>query len=217
MSKAQSAGRTKPKARADYHHGDLRQALIDAALSLAREGGVEGVTVREAARRAGVSPAAPFRHFKDKSELMTAVAEEATGRLASSVRAKVPATHPDDPTGDLLALGAAYLAWTRRHPTHFEIVSKRSVIDFEGAPGLQSENRGVQELLRTVLANAAERRSLQVDDVGEAVLLCRAFVYGLARMQLDGHFPSWGVPEKEAGRTADALLASFISLLVSRK
>ncbi|MFX8856410.1 TetR/AcrR family transcriptional regulator, partial [Acinetobacter baumannii] len=83
--------RDRPKPRADYHHGDLRRALVAAALALAKELGPDGVTVREAARRAGVSPGAPFRHFSDRTALMTAVAEEAMAKLRENVEQEVPA------------------------------------------------------------------------------------------------------------------------------
>ena len=62
--------KTKP-----YHHGDLRAALVDAALSLVKEGGIEALGLRAAARRAGVTHAAPYRHFEDKTDLLAAVAQ----------------------------------------------------------------------------------------------------------------------------------------------
>ena len=79
----------KPRRRAPapkpYHHGDLRRVLIDAALQLVGEGGAEAVSVREAARRAGVSPGAPFRHFPSREALMSAVAEEAQRRFRAEI------------------------------------------------------------------------------------------------------------------------------------
>ena len=79
--------RRRPAAPKPYHHGDLRRVLIDAALKLAEEGGPEAVSVREAARRAGVSPGAPFRHFDSRAALMTAVAEEAQRRFRAEIEA----------------------------------------------------------------------------------------------------------------------------------
>src|SRR5215207_10893901 len=69
--------RRRTPAAKPYHHGDLRRVLIDAALQLVGEGGPDAVRVREAARRAGVSPGAPFRHFPSRAALMNAAAEEA--------------------------------------------------------------------------------------------------------------------------------------------
>src|SRR5260221_12228082 len=79
--------RRSPRAPAPnpYHHGDLRRVLIDAALQLVGEGGADAVSVREAARRAGVSPGAPFRHFSSRDALMNAVADEAQRRFRAEI------------------------------------------------------------------------------------------------------------------------------------
>src|SRR5262245_58006726 len=77
-----------------YHHGDLRRVLVDAAFELVGEAGAGGVSVREAARRAGVSPGAPFRHFESRDALLAAVAEEAQRRFRAEIGkalAKAPA------------------------------------------------------------------------------------------------------------------------------
>src|ERR1700729_3361344 len=114
--------RRRPAAPKPYHHGDLRRVLIDAALKLAEEGGPEAVSVREAARRAGVSPGAPFRHFDSRAALMTAVAEEAQRRFRAEIEAalKEPAR---DPLKRFRAFGLAYLRWAMQNPAHFEIIS----------------------------------------------------------------------------------------------
>src|SRR6266481_2813318 len=133
------AGHLPPK---PYHHGDLRRVLIDAALGLAEEGGAEAVSVREAARRAGVSPGAPFRHFETRDALMTAVAEEAQRRFRAEIQ--------------------------------------------------------------TALAEATAGGLLSRDP------LRRFRKLGLARMNLDGHFPRWGVADNDVERTAEAVLDLFI-------
>jgi 3-phosphoglycerate kinase len=78
---------SRTSAQKPYHHGDLRRVLIDAALQLVSEGGMDAVSVREAARRAGVSPGAPFRHFASRDALMQAVAEEAQRRFRTEIEA----------------------------------------------------------------------------------------------------------------------------------
>jgi len=71
--------------RGKYHHGDLRRALLDAALELVNELGPSGITLREAARRAGVTHAAPYRHFADKGALLAAVAEQGFVQLLAAI------------------------------------------------------------------------------------------------------------------------------------
>src|SRR3954466_10186058 len=113
----------KPRRRASrspapkpYHHGDLRRVLIDAALQLVGEGGPEAGSGREAARRAGVSPGAPFRHFPSRDALMQAVAEEAQRRFRAEIEAALAAAPAGDPLGRLRCLGLPYLRRAVRKP-----------------------------------------------------------------------------------------------------
>src|SRR5678815_5715575 len=82
-------------AKRGYHHGNLRAALIKATLRAIAEDGPEGFTLRDVARRAGVSPAAPYRHFRDKDELLAAVAGECAERLGAAVDAAVAQASAD--------------------------------------------------------------------------------------------------------------------------
>jgi AcrR family transcriptional regulator len=131
-----AARKPRPPAPKPYHHGDLRHALIDAALRLAEEGGPDQISMREAARRAGVSPGAPFRHFETRDALMTAVAVEAQRRFRGEIEralATIPATNP---LGRLRGFGLAYLRWAMRNPAHFEIISTGRYFNHGGEAGL---------------------------------------------------------------------------------
>lgn len=208
----------KPQSRAggkaqrkDYHHGDLRQALITAALALAREVGPDGVSVREAARRAGVSPGAPFRHFPDRTALMTAVAEEAMSRLRTNVENNVPANK--SPMLRMTALGRAYLDWVLENPMHFEIISRRTAINFNGSPKLLADHRAIQARMHDIFLEARTDSILRTGNLRTAEIMSRAFVYGLARMHVDGHFPSWGVEPAEVEEMMQDALDLFVGLL----
>jgi AcrR family transcriptional regulator len=84
-----------PGRPATYHHGDLRRALVDAALALVQERGAEGFTLREAARRVGVSQTAPYRHFETKEALLAAVAEEGFTTLLGILKGLPEAEDPE--------------------------------------------------------------------------------------------------------------------------
>lgn len=99
-----------------YHHGNLRQALLDAAVALIAETGPRGFTLREAARRAGVSHNAPYRHFRDKDDLLAAVATEGFDRLAGAMARAAPRSRPID---RLRRSGLAYVDFAIRWPQHF--------------------------------------------------------------------------------------------------
>lgn len=191
---------TNPR-RATYHHGNLREAMIAATIALVEEVGAEGVTVREAARRAGVSSGAPFRHFPSKTALMTAVAEQAMGRLRTAVTAGLSACATDDPRAQMAAMGRAYLGWVIDNPTHFRVISDRTLIDFDGSEPLQGDNAALQATMTRLVEAAQARGLMRTGDVGATVLALRGLSYGLARMLVDRHLPQWGVPD-DAARTA---------------
>jgi AcrR family transcriptional regulator len=201
----------KPAPSRAYHHGNLRQALLQAALELAQEHGPERVSVREAARRIGVSPGAPFRHFPNRRALMTALAEEAGERLRIEVRKSIGGRQAQ-PLQRLRLLGRGYLQWAMRHPSHFRIISARDQIDLEASPALRASIGEVRALTEATLAEAQAQGQVDVaHDVAALALLSRATVYGLARMQHDGHLGQWGVaPDNEAAAmtaTLDLLIA----------
>lgn len=199
--------KAKKKPSRAYHHGKLREALIEATLQLVEEGGPEAVTVREAARRSGVSSGAPFRHFPNRTVLMTAVAEEATRRLHAAVLAAVEPIADEPPRVQLRAIGRAYLRWASDNPTHFAVVSNRGLIDYENSLSMKRDNEDIQALMGRLLDAAGAPAG--------AKLAARALVYGLARMRIDGHLPQWGVSASgEAVATMDAALDLFLDALL---
>lgn len=107
--------------KAAYHHGDLRAELVDATRKLVEEKGASGFSVAEAARSAAVSTAAPYRHFKDKTALLHAVAEDGMQRLAASFDARIadlPAGSPEA----IVELGCAYVDFAAAEPGVFRLM-----------------------------------------------------------------------------------------------
>src|SRR5215472_2461685 len=98
-----------------YHHGDLRNALVDEGLKLLEQSGDSQFTLRDLARRVGVSPAAPYSHFEDKRALLAAVAaagaDKLTAAMQDAIRGKT------DPTEEFLAIGSAYVQFSLDHPS----------------------------------------------------------------------------------------------------
>ena len=174
------------------------------------EGGAEAVSVREAARRAGVSPGAPFRHFPSRDALMTAVAEEAQRRFRTEIETTLCDAPADDPLMRFRHIGLAYLRWAMRNPTHFEIISSRKLFDHDKDGGVSRDNAELIDLTERTLSEAFARGQLRSSDLKAVQIAGRALVYGFARMNIDGHFPRWGVAEAEAERTAEAVLDLFI-------
>jgi AcrR family transcriptional regulator len=200
----------RPPAPKPYHHGDLRRVLIDAAFELAEEGGPEAVSVREAARRAGVSAGAPFRHFESRGALMTAVAEEAQRRFRAEIETALASTPAGDPLRRFRSFGLAYLRWAMKNPAHFEIISSGRYFDHDAAAALSRDNAELIALTGRLLADASAQGQLRKVDLKQVQIAGRALVYGFARMNIDGHFPRWGVAKGEVEATAEAVLDLFI-------
>src|SRR3954467_13615015 len=201
---------SRASAAKPYHHGDLRRVLIAAALQLVGEGGPPAGSVREAARRAGVSPGAPFRHFPSRDALMQAVAEEAQRRFRAEIEVGLAGAPAGDPLGRFRCLGLAYLRWAMNNPTHFEIISNRRFFDHDKAPGVSQDNAELIDLSESTLAEAFAQGQLRSSDLKRVQIAGRALVYGFARMNIDGHFPRWGIADAEAERTAEAIIDLFI-------
>ena len=206
--------KAKTPRRTSYHHGNLVEVLIAVTVEIIEERGVEHVSVREAAKRAGVSPGAPFQHFSSKTALLTAVAEQAMGRLTQAVAAAQSNADADNPIAVLEAIGRGYLQWALTNPTHFEIINSRTLIDFEASDSLRTQNDAIRQRMFELLTQARGRGQLiEGLDLDYVVLTARALVYGLARMAIDGHFPRWhpSEPPPQAMRQALSLFIGQIT------
>ncbi len=179
-----------------YHHGNLRQALIDTAVTVADESGKDLISVREVARRLGVSSGAPFRHFPNRKSLMTAVAEEATLRLRLRVERDLRDA-PEDPMARLKALGRTFIEWALNHPTQFRLVSARSLFDFNSSASLNVHFDVVRDTTLNLVKQAQEAAQLPPGCAQHLALALRALVYGLSRMQVDGQLPQWRVADAQ--------------------
>lgn len=193
-----------------YHHGNLRQAVIEAAIAIAEESGAESVSVREAARRAGVSSGAPFRHFATRTNLMTAVAEEGMLRLRGAIDARLARLRSKHPLIRLLAIAEAYVNWVVQFPTHYRIVGDRALIDFEGSEILSGGTNGIRAAMSAMFEEARDRGLLRKNDIDRQHFESRALAYGLARMHVDEHLREWGIGKTKAKAAMHAALRGYI-------
>jgi AcrR family transcriptional regulator len=199
-----------------YHHGDLRRALIDAGFQLVEERGVEQLSMREAARRAGVSPGAPFRHFESREALISAVATEAQRRFRAEIDAALRETPPGDALARFRAFGIAYLRWAMRNPAHFEIISSGRLFDYDKSADLVRDNTELIGMIERTLKEAFAQGQLRPAELDHVLIAARALVYGFARMNIDGHFPRWGVTAADTEPVAEAVVDLFIEGIARR-
>lgn len=178
--------------RDTYHHGDLRNALVASAIRLIEAGGPDEFSLREAARDVGVSANAAYRHFDDKSALMTAVAAEGFVRLAARMRQAMDAASAG-PGGEppsvarFQAVGRAYVEFAADHPELFRLMfgarGAECLRDAAGAPDRETPWTLLGASLDALVGDgvlAPERRP-------GAALAAWSVVHGFASLALDGH------------------------------
>ncbi len=139
--------------RRGYHHGNLREALVDAALRLIAEKGPAGFTFAEAARAAGVSPAAPYRHFRDRDALMADVAKRGFDDFTARLKAGWGEGRPQ-PIAGLQRLGTAYLAYAREQPASYAAMFESGLCIGE-YPDLSAASEAAFAILRTACETVA--------------------------------------------------------------
>jgi AcrR family transcriptional regulator len=171
--------RTAPK-KASYHHGALRDALIRSAREILESEGYEALTLRAAARRAGVSQAAPYNHFADKAALLAAIAALGFKEFAAAMRREMSAA--EDPQARLNATGIAYVAFATSNPGLFKLMFGSSVHQTSGDADLDAARTSAYEVLRGAVHSV--RQSISGDAMHDEIegLRSWAFVHGLATM-----------------------------------
>lgn len=196
--------------RSSYHHGNLRRVLIDSAIQLIEIKGIHSVSVREVAKIAKVSPAAPFRHFATRTALLTAIAEEAMDMLVAAINSSLELVADKDPLAQFHSIGVGFLRWAFTNPIHFQVISTRALIDYEGS-SLRKSNDTIRIKMNKLMSDAQRLGLLRQGDSERHLIAARALVYGLGRMYLDGQFPSWELNEKNALEESIAILDQFIA------
>jgi AcrR family transcriptional regulator len=168
-----------------YHHGDLRNALLTAARDLAAEVGVDGFTLREVARRAGVSHTAPYHHFPDKAALVRALAIEAFKILTHDLQEA--ADGAKKPLEQLECIGERYVQFALAHPVEFRFMFRRDLCLSEAQNGedpLETESLNAQAVLEAAVDAASKEGQLE-GNAKNAALTAWSGVHGLATLILD--------------------------------
>jgi AcrR family transcriptional regulator len=181
---ARTPARGRRRARPD-HHGDLRRALVEAALDLVRARGPEGFTLREAARHVGVSQTAPYRHFPTKDALLAAVAEEGFRELHRRLEAIATSAGPD-PLPRLRALGEATFEFYVADGPRFRVMFGPASARKDRYPALAEAWGSVNALLREALVACQRAGEIRDGDPLEIGLATAAMVHGLAALVADG-------------------------------
>jgi AcrR family transcriptional regulator len=205
--KSKSApARRKPKG--SYHHGNLRRALIDAALELIDKEGPTALSLREVARRAGVSSAAPYRHFPSREALLAAVAEEGF-RLLNDETRRATAAH-DNAARRLGETGIAYVLYAAAHPSRYNVMLGPELADRTAHPSLEAAVADATQMLLGAVRDYQEAGWLSSRDPGELLLSAWASVHGLASLITSGHVPVVASDPARVEEIARAVVRSLV-------
>jgi AcrR family transcriptional regulator len=167
-----------------YHHGALRSALLSAAEALLEERGIDRFSLRETARRAGVSPAAPAHHFGDARGLLTAIATEGFQSLGDVLEA---ADVGKDRGERVRSQGLAYVCFALDRPARFSLMWRRAILDVDDPAHVEAGQRAFKILDHAVRGEGAESSGPQ-DPALAPSIAAWSIVHGFALLALDGAF-----------------------------
>ena len=174
-----------------YHHGNLKPALLRAALELIAEVGPAAFTLREVARRAGISHNAPYRHFRDKDELLAAVATEGFERLADALGTPERAIRPRHPAPALRrfqASGLAYVRFAWRSPEHLLVMFDWPLTQ-DRYPELSAASSRAEAVLVGLVEGAQREGSLARGDPHALASIAWSLVHGVAKLAIARRLP----------------------------
>jgi AcrR family transcriptional regulator len=176
----------RPRRRKRYHHGDLPRALLDAALHIVETEGTAALTLRAAARMAGVSQAAPYRHFANKEAILAAVAEEGFGSLMAAM-ARAAAAFPESPLERLRAVGLGYVTFATDHPSHFRVMFGREMADRSASASLRQVATDTLNMVVDVISDCQRAGLVRSEDLAaDLALTAWSSVHGVSALLVDG-------------------------------
>jgi AcrR family transcriptional regulator len=205
--------RAMDQTRVAYHHGDLRNALVASAGRLIEAGGLGAFSLREAAREVGVSANAAYRHFEDKSALVTAVASDGFARLAERMRRAMSSAGGRRGSAPLSiarfkAVGRAYVEFAAAHPELFRVMFGEGGADCRAAESPENDAETPWTLLGRALDALVTDGLLSPERREGAELKAWSVVHGLAALTLDG------LPSSPGSRERAAMLESLLEFAV---
>ena len=196
-------------ARKTYHHGDLRAALISAGMDVLRREGIDAVTLRTVVRKAGVSPAAAYRHFANATDLLAAIAEQGFASLRTAMVAALTDSSLKT-LSPLERIGQGYLQFVESHPDHFRLIFSPRIPAEARTPALAAAGCASFEVL--IQAIEESRKLGHVDSSLPTPLIAAAahsFIHGLAILLLDEHLDPKALGFANSAELARACQAVF--------
>lgn len=169
--------------KSTYHHGNLREVLISSALEILKEGTLQDLSLRDLARKAGVSQTAPYRHFEDKEALIVVLIQEGSAKLQENIA--LASQKVDDPVEQLVNLGVAYYDFSQEHPAHFRLMFGGSLENTEKHEHIFENEKKGYDVLENVITACMKLPNAPDLPPNLIRLTCWSLVHGLASLILN--------------------------------
>jgi len=197
-----------PESRTSYHHGSLRETLMEVCLDLIETEGIGAVSLRRVARDAGVSPRAPYNHFPDRASLLAALSERGFVELARELEAARAGAAGPVPT--LVALVRAYLGFARARPAYFRLMFRPELSESAKGPAGHEAADAVFRIVGEVVESCVSGQVIAESEAEVVTIALWGFGHGLAALWTDGQLAKQAAA---LDRTADALVDQTLALL----
>ncbi len=195
-----------------YHHGDLRNALIRAGQQLLAEEGIAGLDLRKVARAAGVSHAAPYRHFADKQALLAAIAEHGFYQLAAGMDAAIEQA-PASAAGQLEQLARAYVRFALDHPAHMREMFSGLNVERAAYPQLFAAAKQAFQRVVQVIERGQARNEIRPGAPANLSMVAWTQIHGIAMLLIEDQLPSVkGDEQAVAGLIAQCMHTLYAGL-----
>ncbi len=174
-----------------YHHGDLKNALIQAGIEILSEEGTGGLSLRKVARRAGVSHGAPYAHFADKQTLIAAIAADGHQKINERLKV-VMADHTDDPLKQIVRAAWTYVQFGLESPALYKITFSGAIQDEHSHSAFMQVSQDNMQLLKTIVESCRKAGILDsnVMDAEMQVVSLWGMIHGLVSLWIQGQLPS---------------------------
>jgi AcrR family transcriptional regulator len=175
----------------NYHHGDLKNALIEAGIEILSKEGVNGLSLRKVARKAGVSHAAPYAHFADKQSLIAAIALDGHSKVHARIE-EVQVLHPNDPLKQLVHLAWAYMQFGLESPAHYKITFSGLIENEKNYPELVEVTRQSLAALQKIIADCQSAGILSSSEYETEIVAITLWglIHGLVSLVIESQVSS---------------------------
>jgi len=179
-----------------YHHGNLRRVLIDTAVEIISEQGAKDLSLRKIAKRAGVSHAAPYRHFKDKNAILAAVAKEGFDMMLCQTQERIGRSKGNE-LDHFAISGLSYIDFALNYPSYYRVMFGTRIENSYFSDDLKPESIPVFKLLRDIIIASQEKGLLKDGDPHEMAMAAWSIVHGFAMLRIDHHIPDQQMNKKK--------------------